>query len=156
MVYHGLEPTAGSPAPLARRLQLYAHGAQLFVDDESTSATLDRHLLRSTAADCMDALLRYLAADLASDEGQEAQQAQQQQGEAGAQGPLSPGDRAAIVKQLGPDVKPAASAALEKLGGSSLEVSLRPFQGIGYPNCGCATPLLSYAHSYVQQHIELP
>ncbi|GAB4816872.1 hypothetical protein N2152v2_003918 [Parachlorella kessleri] len=120
-----LREAAGAALDVAhQRLQLYAHGAQLFVDDESTSATLDRHLLRSAAADCMDALLRYLAADLALDEGQEAQQ---QQGEAGGQGPLSPGDRATIVKQLGPDVKPAASAALEKLGGSSLEAFVSEF-----------------------------
>lgn len=105
------------------RLQLQEHGAELFADDEATAATLQRHLLRTTASDCMDALLRYLAADLPSkEESNESKGAGgATEGEAAA-GPLPAAERAAIVKQLGPDVKGAASAALEKLGGASLEV----------------------------------
>lgn len=105
------------------RLQLYGHGTELFTKDEASLAVLQRHLLRGAGAECVDALLRYLAADsVAAEAGQE--------GEGGggpaltdaSAGPLSTAQRAAVLKDLSPDVKPAASAAVEKLGGASLEV----------------------------------
>jgi hypothetical protein len=115
-------PRAPRHSPAARRLQLFSHGAELFCDDDPTHTTLQRHLLRTTAADCVDALLRYLAADLASAE-EEGEPAGAEGGAApGGAGALAPAERAAIVKQLGPDLKPAVSAALEKLAGASLEV----------------------------------
>lgn len=88
---------------------------------------LQRHLLRGAGAECVDALLRYLAADAAAGEGEEG-------GEGGGDaaltdasaGPLAAPQRAAILKHLAPDVKPAASAAVEKLGGASLEVRSLP------------------------------
>ena len=84
---------------------------------------LQRHLLRSSGAECVDALLRYLAADSAAVE------AAEEDGSGGdpaltdaSAGPLSAAQRAAVLKDPPPDVKPAASAAVEKLGGASLEV----------------------------------
>lgn len=104
------------------RLQLHSHGAELFAGDEATLAVLQRHLLRGVGAECADALLRYLAADAvaAGGEGEEAG------GDAAlsdaAAGPLSAAQRASILKQLQPDVKPTVSTAVDKLSGSSLEV----------------------------------
>lgn len=103
------------------RLQLFGHGSELFAKDEATLAVLQRHLLRSAGAECVDALLRYLAADSAAEEAEEGQGGDPALADASA-GPLSAAQRAAVLKELPPDVKPAASAAVEKLGGTSLEV----------------------------------
>ena len=85
-----------------------------------------RHLLRTLGAECTDALLRHLAADLAGAEEEEG-------GAAGAAaraasgGALSPGERTSIARQLAPDVRPAVSAALEKAGGADLPEFLSEF-----------------------------
>lgn len=106
------------------RLQAFAHGAELFAGDEGTLGVLHRHLLRSAAADCVDALLRYLAADevAASEQEQEGQEGGEGAAGASAAGPLAPAERAAILKRLHPDVKALATTAVDKLNGSSLEV----------------------------------
>ena len=117
-------PPSSSPNPTCR-LQLYGHGTELFSKDEATLAVLQRHLLRSAGAECVDALLRYLAADSAAVEaGQEGEGGGDPALTDASAGPLSAAQRAAVLKDLPPDVKPAASAAVEKLGGASLEVRL--------------------------------
>lgn len=126
------------PPPPARRLQLYSHGAELFADDEAAAAVLQRHLLRGVGAECVDALLRYLHADAAA--GQEDEEAAKG-GDAAAladaaAGPLTPAQRSAVLKQLPPDVRPAAAAAVDKLNGAALEVGCccllpAPWLGVG-------------------------
>ncbi|KAI3438673.1 hypothetical protein D9Q98_001094 [Chlorella vulgaris] len=108
------------------RLLLYSHGAELFADDEAALPMLHRHLLRSVAAECVDALLRCLAVDSTAGI-EEAEEGGQGGGQLSplvdaAAGPLSAAQRAAIMKQLPPDVRPAISAAADKLSGSSLEL----------------------------------
>lgn len=104
------------------RLQLYGHGAELFALDEAAAPTLQRHLVRGVGAECADALLRYLAAD-----DEEAQAAGGGEGGAplgdAAGGALSAAQRSAVLKQLGPDVKSAATSMVDKLNGGSLEAS---------------------------------
>lgn len=121
--------TPGSPptsSPLHTpmcRLQLFGHGTELFAKDEATLAVLQRHLLRSAGAECVDALLRYLAADsVAAEAGQEGEGGGDPALTDASAGTLSAAQRVAVLKDLSPDVKPAASAAVEKLGGASLEV----------------------------------
>ena len=85
---------------------------------------LHRHLLRTVAAECVDALLRYLATDNVTG-------VEEGEGEEGgvpsplidvAAGPLGAAQRAAITTQLQPDIRPTIRAAVDKLNGSSLEV----------------------------------
>ncbi|KAL4425678.1 hypothetical protein ABPG75_009694 [Micractinium tetrahymenae] len=103
------------------RLQLYAHGAELFASDEAASATLQRHLLRGAAAECADALLRYLAAD--DEEAQGAGGGAEGGAPLGdaAGGALLPAQRSTVLKHLGPDVKGAATSMVDKLNGGSVE-----------------------------------
>jgi hypothetical protein len=128
------------------RLLLYSHGAELFADDEAAIPMLHRHLLRSVAAECVDALLRCLAVDSTAgiEEAEE-------DGEGGGQlfplvdaaaGPLSAAQRAAIMKQLPPDVRPAISAAADKLSGSNLEVSGGVLTRLDAAACWPLLPLL--------------
>lgn len=103
------------------RLCVLARGAELFEGDEATAGVLARHLLRTAAADCVDAVLRYLAADeAAAGEGGE-EEGGEGLGEAAA-GPLPPAQRAAILKRLAPDVKGPTTVAVDKLSGSSSQV----------------------------------
>jgi hypothetical protein len=104
---------------------LYSHGAELFADDEAVLPVLQRHLMRTVGAECVDALLRFLAADaLAAEDEEEGGAAVASPLTDAAAGPLSAAQRTVIIKQLQPDVKPAVSAAVDKLSGSSLEVRL--------------------------------
>jgi hypothetical protein len=84
---------------------------------------LHRHLLRTLGADCVDALLRFLAADGGiGEEGEGEEGAAPSPLVDAAAGPLSAAQRATILKQLPPDVKPAVADAIDKLGGGSLQV----------------------------------
>ena len=109
--------------PTPCRMLLFSHGAELFADDEAV-LPVQRHLLRTVGAECVDALLRFLAADALA-----AEEEEEEGGAAVASplmdawaGPLSVAQRTVIMKQLQPDVKPAVSTAVDKLSGSSLEV----------------------------------
>eukprot|EP00887_Chlorella_sp_A99_P000841 scaffold5.g841.t1 len=113
------EAAAAALDEAAPRLAAYAHGAELFGGDEATLAVLHRHLLRTVAAEVADALLRYLTADEAA--ASEAEGGDEAAGGGPAAGPLTPAQRAAVLKRLQPDVKAPVTTAVDKLGGSCLE-----------------------------------
>lgn len=98
-------------------LQLHAHGAQLFSGDEGTLGVLQKHLMRTAAPACMDALLHFLAADAAEES---------ENGDTTAVSPeeavgvaFTPAQRAAAAKEAPAEAKAEVTSALDALSGAS-------------------------------------
>ncbi|KAK9817206.1 hypothetical protein WJX72_011062 [[Myrmecia] bisecta] len=100
-----------------QRWQLYGHGAELLGQDEATSATLARHLIRSVGQEAVDCLLRYQQVDVQKDAGQEPADAPSSKEAATA--PLTAAERSALINQLPKDTQQSSSAAVDKLNGGS-------------------------------------
>lgn len=87
-----------------KKLQIYAHGIDLFSDDEGTVVVLSRHLLRTVGSHCCDAVLHCVAADFDNVEVSTAEQ------------------KAALIKQLPADQKAAIQSMMTALNGSGSEM----------------------------------
>jgi len=83
-----------------KKLQIYAHGVELFSDDEGTVVVLSRHLLRTVGSDCCDAVLRCMAADFDNVEVSTVE------------------EKGALITQLPADQKAATQSMMTALNGS--------------------------------------
>lgn len=92
--------------------------------DEATLAVVQRHLLRSTGTDALDALLTWCKYEFVE---QDAPGAVAADGAAAAAGGCSfagPIERSAVVKALPPDVGQPMARALEAANGADVQVGM--------------------------------
>lgn len=95
-------------------MQLYEKALDLFEDDQSTSVTLHKHLLRTTATSIVETLLNNLDMHNKLKNGIQVEESQSQESIS-----LSPGERIALAKSLPGSV--SAIAVVETLEGKRVE-----------------------------------
>ncbi|XVE59187.1 hypothetical protein DITRI_Ditri05aG0025200 [Diplodiscus trichospermus] len=97
-------------------MQLYEKALDLFEDDQSTSVTLHRHLLRTFASSIADMLLHNLDVHNKLKNGIQAEDSQNSESIS-----LSPGERTAIAKSFSGSQSKRALAVVEALEGKRVE-----------------------------------
>ncbi|KAK6271917.1 hypothetical protein POUND7_009000 [Theobroma cacao] len=97
-------------------MQLYAKALDLFEDDQSTSVTLHRHLLRTVATSIADMLFQNLDVHNKLKNGAQVEDSQSSEGIS-----LSPGERTAMAKSFPGSQSKRALAVVEALEGKRVE-----------------------------------
>eukprot|EP00898_Chlorokybus_atmophyticus_P006603 jgi/Chlat1/6944/Chrsp52S09108 len=97
-------------------LQLGAHGADVFEDDEATSAVIQRHLLRTLATEATDLLLRSQSAAFEHDASNNINT------------PLAPSERTTSARQMPKETVNSALAVVEALGSKEVAAFMEAFQ----------------------------
>ena len=105
---------------------MHIHGAELFSEDEATSIVLQRQLMNTIAPVCVDALLHFLAADMA-EEAVEAGGATPPLPEEVVARAMTPTERSAAAREVPNDAKPAVEAAVKALGAAGTATSAIDF-----------------------------
>ena len=103
-------------------LELFSNGAKkLFAEDEEQCNALNKHLMRTTASSCVDALLYFLLADVATQEEEDVLDVDQY-----VQTPMSPSQRAAAIDQAPSDLSQPLAGLTSSL--QSNKVTIDEFQ----------------------------
>lgn len=106
-------------------LQLYTHGAELFVNDEATSIVLQRHIVHTAAPLCVDALVHLLSADVVDET--EVDRVTPPSPEEAVSRAMTPSERTTAAREAPSEAQAPLEAVVKALGAAATVTSAADF-----------------------------